>query len=159
MTKQRRSQEVNCKCRLVGEFLFPVGEGLSEYMVHVFETSVDHVSSESSVLWADHEWLALPQSCHLAQTWDAYLFIESFQWVCGISLWFHVHLLPCPPVNDIEQRLRFISRLEILLCKLPIQVICAFFVCVNWCASVCGRECVSVCERVCERVNIWVCVC
>ena len=50
MTKQRRSQEVNCKCHLVGEFLFPAGEGLSEYMVHVFETSVDHVSSESSVL-------------------------------------------------------------------------------------------------------------
>ena len=153
MTRKRRSQGVNCKCCLVGEFLFPVGEGLSEYMVHVFETSVDHASSESWILWADHERLALLQSCHLPQTWHAHLFIESLQWVCGIALWFHVHPPPCPPINNIEKHLKFISRLEILLCKLPFQVSCAFFVCVNLCVSVCGCECV------CEHVSIWVSVC
>lgn len=156
MTRQRRSQGMNCKCRLVGEFLFPVGEGLSEYIVHVFETSVDHASSESWILWEDHEWLALLQSCHLPQTWHAHLFIESLQWVCGIALWFHVHPPPCPPINNnIEQHLRFISRLEILLCKLPIQVICAFFVCVNLCVSMCVWMCVWACEHlgVCVYVS------
>ena len=156
MTRQRRSQGVNCKCCLVGEFLFPVGEGLSEYMVHVFETSVDHASSESWILWADHERLALLQSCHLPQTWHAHLFIESLQWVCGIALWFHVHPPPCPPINNIEKPLKIISRLEILLCKLPIQVSCAFFVCVNLCVSVCGCECVWMCVWACEHLGVCV---